>query len=171
MDWFVIVFRILHIVSAVVWAGGAALFFFYIEPSITTLGADAEKFTNELLTVRKMPIYFAMASTFTVIGGVILYVRDAGGVRLWLDAPMGVGLTVGALAAIVAWIGGNLFIPRTALQLQAVLGEMRSAGGPPSGEILGRLKAGQERLRMIGMIDLILIAIAVLAMSTARYLR
>jgi hypothetical protein len=170
MDWFSVVFRVVHIGSAIVWAGGAALFFFYIEPTITKLGPDAETFVDELLNKRKLPIYFAVASTLAVIGGVSLYIRDAGGLRLWLDSTAGTVFSIGALAAIVAWIGGNAFIPATAIRMQALIVEMKSAGGPPTAEALARLHAAERRLRRIGAIDLALIGIAVLCMETARYL-
>ena len=170
MDWFSVVFRVVHIGSAIVWAGGAALFFFYIEPTITKLGPDAESFVDELLNKRKLPVYFAVASTLAVIGGVILYIRDAGGLRLWLDSTAGTVFSIGALAAIVAWIGGNAFIPSTAIKMQGLIVEMKTAGGPPSAEALGRLHAAERRLRTIGAIDLVLIAVAILCMETARYL-
>ena len=170
MDWFSVVFRVVHIGSAILWAGGAALFFFYLEPTVNKLGPDAEKFVDEVLNKRKLPIYFAVASTLAVVGGLILYVRDAGGLRLWLDSTAGTVFTLGALAGIVAWIGGNALIPSTFIKIQAIAGEIQAAGGSPSAELLGRLRAGQERLRLIGAIDLVLIGIAIVCMETARYL-
>ena len=170
MDWFSVVFRVIHIGSAIAWAGGAALFFFYVEPTITKLGPNAEAFVDELLNKRKMPVYFMAVSTAAVIGGLILYVRDAGGVRLWLDSTAGTVFTIGGLSAIVAWIGGNAFIPSTAIRMQAIIVEMKGAGGPPSADALERLHAAERRLRMIGAIDLVLIGIAILCMETARYI-
>lgn len=168
MDWLVIAFRVLHIVSAVLWAGGAALFFFYIEPTINKLGPAAEPFVDELLNKRKAPIYFAMVSTFTVIGGVALYINDAGGLKLW-TSKTGIVFTIGAIAAIIAWIGGNVAITPAVKKVGAIGAEMKAAGGPPSAELIGRMHAAQERLRTIGMWDLVLIGIAVTCMSTARY--
>jgi hypothetical protein len=170
MDWFSVVFRIVHIGSAIVWAGGAALFFFYVEPTITKLGPGAESFVDELLNKRKLPVYFAVASTLAVIGGVALYIRDAGGLRLWLDSTAGTVFTIGASAAVVAWIGGNALIPSTAIKMQGVIGEIKAAGGPPRAETLDRLHALERRLRRIGAADLGLITIAIVCMETARYL-
>lgn len=45
---------------------------------------------------------------------------------------------------------------------------MKAAGGPPPREMLGAMRATQERLRTIGLIDLILLGISVLGMATAR---
>jgi hypothetical protein len=168
MDWFVIAFRVLHIVSAVAWAGGAALFFFYLEPTINKLGPDAEKIIDELVNKRKIPIYFVLTSTFTIIGGLGLYYHDAGGLQLW-TTPTGLVFTIGGVAGFIAWIGGNILIVPAVKVVSAIGAEMNAVGGPPSAELMARMHAAQERLRAIGTADIVLIGIAVLCMSTARY--
>jgi len=167
MDLIAIGLRIVHIVSGVFWVGGAALFFFYLEPTINKLGPDAEKFVDEMVNRRKVPIYFVTVSTLTVLAGVILYWRDFGGIN---TSPPGLALGLGGLAAIVAWLGGNLLIPKTLGQLTAIVAEIREAGGPPSGELAARMHATQERLRLIGLIDIVLLVFAVVTMAAARYL-
>lgn len=171
MDLLVIGLRLVHIVSGVAWVGGAALFFFYIEPTVTSLGPDGEKVIDELVGRRKVPIYFAVASTLTVLGGAILYWRDSGGLQLsWITSSSGFVFTIGAIAALIAWLGGNLLIPKTIGELSGVGAEIKAAGGPPSPELMGRMHAVQEKLRRIGLIDLVLLTLAVAAMATARYI-
>jgi hypothetical protein len=116
---------------------------------------------------RKVPIYFVTVSTLTVLAGVILYWRDFGGID---TSPTGLALGLGGLAALIAWLGGNLLIPKTLGQLTAIAAEIRAAGGPPSGELAARMHATQERLRLVGMIDIVLLVFAVVAMASARYL-
>ena len=88
MDWLFIALRIVHIFTGVAWVGGAALFFFYIEPTINTLGPDAERFVDELVNQRKVPIYFLSASTLNILFGLLLYWRDSGGLQLsWIESP------------------------------------------------------------------------------------
>jgi hypothetical protein len=171
MDPFMVAFRIVHIGSAIVWAGGAALFFAYIEPTINAMGPDGEKIIAELVGKRRLPIYFAVASTLTVLGGLILYWRDSGGLQLsWITTATGLALTIGGLSALAAWIGSNLLIPKAIGVVGGIGGEMKAVGGPPSSELMGRMHEAQQRLRTIGLIDLILIGIAVLTMASARYL-
>ena len=167
MDALAIALRIVHILAGVLWVGGTALFFLYIEPTINKLGPDAEKFMDELINRRKAPIYFVTISTLTVLAGVVLYWRDFGGIN---TSPHGLALGLGGLAAIIAWLGGNLLIPQTLGKLSAIAAEMKAAGGPPSGELMARMHAVQERLRLIGTIDLVLLVIAVVAMASARSL-
>lgn len=167
MDIVAIGLRIVHILSGVFWVGGAALFFFYLEPTIAKLGPDAERFVDEVVNRRKVPVYFMIVSTLTVLAGGILYWRDFGGIG---TSPTAIALGLGGLAAFIAWLGGNLLIPRTLGQLGAIGAEIRAAGGPPSGELAARMHATQERLRRIGMIDIVLLVFAVVAMASSRYL-
>jgi uncharacterized membrane protein len=167
MDVLAVVLRIVHIVSGVLWVGGAALFFFYIEPTMNKLGPDAEKFVDEMINRRKAPIYFVTMSTLTVLAGVVLYWRDFGGIS---TSTFGLALGLGGLAALIAWLGGNLLIPQTLSKLGAIAGEMKAAGGPPSAELMARMHATQARLRLVGAVDLILLALSVAAMASARYL-
>jgi uncharacterized membrane protein len=167
MDWLYIVFRVLHIGSAMLWAGGVALFFFYVEPTINKLGPDAEKFVDEVVNKRKAPVYFAVVSTLTIIGGFALYYRDAGGFQLWTTTE-GIIFTVGAVAAILAWIGGNALITPGLKLVGAIGQEMKAAGGPPSAELVARMHAAQARLRSVGLWDLVLIGVAILFMESAR---
>lgn len=168
MDWLHIALRLVHIGSAMAWAGGAALFFFYIEPTINKLGPDAEKFVQEFVERRKVPQYFMITSTLTVLGGALLYYQDAGGLQLW-TSPEGSVFTIGAVAAIIAWLAGGILVAPSVKKVAAIAGEMKAAGGPPSAELMGRMHAAQERLRTIGLVDLILIIIAIIAMESARY--
>ena len=167
MDGLAVVLRIVHIICGVLWVGGAALFFFYLEPTMNKLGPDAEKFVDEMINRRKAPIYFLATSTLAVLAGVVLYWRDFGGIS---TSTFGLALGLGGLTGLIAWLGGNLLIPRTLAKLGAIAGEMKAAGGPPSEELMARMHATQQRLRQIGAVDIALLALSVAAMASARYL-
>jgi hypothetical protein len=47
---------------------------------------------------------------------------------------------------------------------------MKASDGPPSPELVGRLHAVQEKLHTIGLIDTVLLGVAVVGMAIARYL-
>ena len=171
MDWLQVALRIFHIGAGVLWVGGAALFSLYIEPTLNSLGPDAGTFINELVEVRKVPIYFATTSTIAVLGGLLLYWRDSNGLQLsWITSPSGLAFTIGGVSAMAAWLGGNVFTRPAVEKVGAIGAEMKAAGGPPGAELLGRMHAAQERLRRIGLITLGLLAVAVIGMASARYL-
>ena len=172
MDLLQIGLRIVHIFGGVAWVGGAALFFFYLEPAINKLGPDAEKFVDEVVNRRRLPVYFMIASTLTVLAGLVLYWRDSNGLQMaWVASPTGIAFTIGGVAALAAWVGGALLIPRSLKRVMSVGAEMKAVGGPPTAELIGAMHAAQERLRFVGLVDLILLGIALLAMAAARYLR
>lgn len=171
MDFALLALRVVHIASGIMWVGGAALFFFYIEPTINKLGPEAEKFVDELINRRKVPIYFVSVSTLVILSGVVLYWRDSNGLQgSWITTSTGLALTFAGVAALIAWLGGNLLIPRTLGQLTVIGAEMKAGSGPPSPELMARMHAVQERLRLIGLVDIALLTIAVVGMSVARYL-
>ena len=82
--------------------------------------------------------------------------------------PLEIIYTAGAIAALIAWIGGNVLVTPAVKNVGAIGQEMKNAGGPPSAELIGRMHAAQERLRSIGLVDLVLIGIAILCMESAR---
>ena len=171
MDWLLIGLRILHIGSGVLWVGGAALFFFYVEPTLTKLGSNAEPFVDELVNKRKMPMYFAVLATITVLGGVIMYWRDSNGLSgTWMTSATGIAFGLGGLCAIGAWLMGIVALTPAVERVGALGSELKAVAGPPPAELLARMRAAQARVRRIGGIDLVLVLLAVLGMAIARYL-
>jgi uncharacterized membrane protein len=168
VDWVIVFFRIVHVPAAILWAGGALFFSFYLEPTMAKLGPDAEKFVNEVINVRKAPVYFAATSTLTVLGGAVLYYHDAGGFQLWTSTT-GWVFTIGAVCGIIAWLAGGAVLSPAIKKVGEIGGRMQAAGGPPSAELMAEMHAAQERVKRIGQVDTVLIIIAVLTMATARY--
>jgi uncharacterized membrane protein len=171
VDWLVIALRIVHIGAAVLWVGGTAVFSLYVEPTLNALGPDAEKVTAELVGRRRLPVFYQVSSTLAVLGGLVLYWRDSNGLQLsWIQTPTGLAFTIGGLAAIAAWLSGGIIIGPAVLRVAAIGAEMKALAGPPTPDLLARMRAAQERLRQMGLIDLGLLGVAVLAMASARYL-
>ncbi len=171
MDLLHIVLRVVHIGAGILWVGGAVAFFVFVEPTASELGPDAEKFMQQVIVKRRIPIYFLVLSALTVLGGLILYWIDSDGLKAeWIGTPFGLALTVGGITALIAFIGGNALIKPNVDRLGAIGAEMKAAGGPPSEALMSELHAVQARLRTIGLVDLVLLAVAVIAMASARYL-
>jgi hypothetical protein len=171
MDVTLIVLRIVHIVSGIAWVGAVALFVLYIRPTLYALGPDAEKVVNELVVRRRLRLYFAIVSTLAVLAGALLYWRISGLQLAWITRPTGLGFTLGALAALIAWPVGNIVLGRAFNRLGEVGAEMKAAGGPPGPELLARLQAARARVDRIGFLLLTLVTVAAVLMATSRYLR
>lgn len=171
MDLYMVVMRILHIVAGVFWVGSAAFFFFFIEPTATKLGPTAGPFMEEVTVRRKMPIVFTAASALTVVAGILLYWRSSGGFDLdWITSETGMTFTIGAVAAIAAFLAGFVLIKPRVERMGAIGAEVQASGGPPSQAQMAEVQGIQHELRNIGRVDLVLLTIAVVAMAIARYL-
>ncbi len=171
MDLYMVIVRILHIVAGVFWVGAGAFFFFFIEPTATKLGPGAGPFMTEMTVRRKMPIVFTVSAVLTIVAGGLLYWRSSGGFDLdWITSETGMTFTLGAIAAILAFLGGLILIRPRVERMSALGGEIQGAGGPPSQEQMAEMQRLQHSLRSIGRVDLILLTFAVVAMAAARYL-
>ena len=167
MDWLTIALRIVHVVSAVIWVGGAALIVLYVQPAAEKLGPVGGQFLEELFVRRKVSRYFAIAATLVVLAGVSLYLKNYLSVATSLPA---ITFLIGGILGIIAWARGGTVLQRAMAANAAVVAEVQAAGGPPSAELGARLQATQAKLKTIGQQDLALILGAAVLMSIARYL-
>jgi hypothetical protein len=171
MDPLFVGLRLIHIIAGMLWVGGAVLSFFFIESTAAELGPDGEKFMDRIINRRRLPIYFVVLSGLTVLAGLILYWIDSDGLRgEWIGSPFGLALTVGGVAGLLAFIGGNLLIKPNIDRLVEIGSAIKAGGGPPSEAQLQELGAAQRRLRTIGAIDTVLLLVAAAAMASARFL-
>jgi hypothetical protein len=170
---YVIVFRILHVMAGIAWAGSAFLFVVFVQPSVAAIAPAGAPFMAEILQRRRLVNVLIGLGWTTVIAGGFLYWHDwheVGSWSLWIHGRFGWALTIGAVAALIA-LGFGMFgtapnVPR----LFAVGRRIAESGGPPTPELAAEMAKIQNRLKVFARVSLVLIAIAALAMSTARYL-
>ena len=172
---YLIVFRIVHILSAIAWGGSVFLFVAYVQPSAAAIAPASGPFMNELLGNRHLIDRLLMLATFTVAGGLFLYWHDAGGfsgVSQFASQKNGAVLTAGALSAITAYLIGLLGTRPKGIRFMALAGQVaqatQSGGAPPPG-VLAEMQATQRALVLLARLNLTFIAIAALAMATWRY--
>jgi uncharacterized membrane protein len=170
MDWYVIILRLIHIAAGIFWVGAAFVFFLFIQPSARELGPDGQRFMGHLGTRKKLPGIMLISAIVTVLAGVLLYIRVSDGFSAdWITSGPGIGFTVGGVAAIITVTLG-LILTKPAADRMAALGqEIAAAGGPPSSEQASEMQRLQARLVLLGRVSMVLLAIAVVTMATARY--
>ncbi len=171
MDALLILFRIIHVGSAMIWFGGAIVSSFFLQPTVEALGVAGQPFMEHLMNRRKLGIMFPIVAALTVLSGAVLYWRDSGGLQLtWITTPTGLAFTIGGLAAILAFVGGGILIGPGIAEQTAVRGELAAGDGVPTAVQQERLDRADRRLKLAGRIDLPLLLLAGLAMAVARYL-
>ena len=169
---FMIVFRILHIAAGVAWAGSVFLFVVLIQPSAAAIGPAAGPFMMELLGKRKLVSWLLSLAGSTIVAGFFLYWKDwhdYAGLGDFVSSRYGFALTLGAAAAIGAFLIGLFGTrPNVARLLALAARAATSEGGPPP-EVAQEIPKVQARLKVLARTALALIVVAVLAMATARY--
>ena len=170
---FMVVFRIVHILAGVFWVGSVFLFVVYLQPSAAAIAPAGAPLMGELLGKRRLVDGILTMAVISVTGGLILYWHDwhlYGSFGHWIGSAFGVVLTVGALAAVAA-LGIGFSVTRPNVMRFLALGrQVADSGGPPSAEVGAEMGAIQARLKFYARVSLGLLILAVLAMSTARYI-
>jgi hypothetical protein len=127
---FWIVFRFVHIISGILWAGSAFFVFVFVGPTAEALGPDGGKFIGHMVVKRKMARVILSFAGLTTLGGVVIYLKASSGLDPdWIGTPTGVGFTIGALAGIIAFVLGLVAITPTIHRLTELGGTIQSATG------------------------------------------
>jgi uncharacterized membrane protein len=165
MDNAVVLFllRAIHVVGGVLWVGGVVVVTLFLLPATQALGPAAQPVMQFIMGRRKLPVYLMLLGILTTLAGVLLMMRNmslTGG--MWARSPMGIGISVGATAAILALVVGMTVSAPTAKRL----GPPRPGAAPLTDEQRAAL---MKRLALGSRLTFILLAIAALFMATARY--
>ena len=167
---YMVVFRVVHIVAGVAWAGSVFMLVTFVQPSSAAIAPAGAPFMSELLGRRRLVDRLLGLGGLTVLGGLFLYWRDAQplGIAGFARTTFGAWITVGALSAIAALAVGGLGTRPRVLRFLAI-GRMAAEAGGPTPEQAAEIGAIQGQLKVLARTSLGLIAFAVFAMATARF--
>jgi uncharacterized membrane protein len=170
VDWYVIILRLIHIAAGIFWVGAAFVLFLFIQPSVKDLGPEGQRFMGHLAARKRLPTVILSSGLLTVIAGALLYWRVSGGFDVaWIRSGPGIGFTIGALAALITLILG-LTLTKPAVDRIGALGqEIARGGGQPTPAQAAEMQRLQARTVALGRVSMVLLAIAVATMATARY--
>ena len=165
-----IALRLVHIVSGAFWFGAALTMFLFLQPTAQATAPAGQAFMLHLLRNRRFSEVVLTTAVLTVAAGSILFWRDSGGLQVaWMSEPPGLGFTVGAAAAWLALLL-FLFIGYPAGRRMVQIGDrLDRERRPPSAEEQMAMGGAQRVLKRVGITVLILLAVAIASMATARY--
>lgn len=152
------VVRSLHILTAALWLGAAALLTLFVMPSARRSGAAGGAVVAEAMR-RGMGVFMASIAGLTILSGIALYFVLFGGRSSDGLHAGAVILMLGALAGIVAAIIGGAVLGRTARELAAL------AASPPSEATQARIAALHRRGALASKIVVALLVAALLLMT------
>ena len=173
ITWYLVLFRIVHILAGVAWVGSVFLFVVFLQPTAAAIAPAGAPFMAELLGKRRLVDRIIALAMISVTGGLFLYWHDwhaYGTFGTWIGSTFGATLTVGMVAALVALAIGVRGTRPNVLRLLALGRQVAESAGPPSPEVGAEIGAIQARLKILARVTLGLLVLSVLAMSTARLL-
>jgi uncharacterized membrane protein len=166
-----IALRIAHVVGGVLWVGGVMVMAAFIVPASRAVGPAAAPFMNQLVRVRKLPIYLLGIGWLTVIAGFVLYGRTgmlAG--PTWFGTVQGQVLGAGGIIGLVVVLMGTFFNVPTMKRMMVVGAQMQAADGSPSADQQAEMQRLQLRMKRLTEAAAVLLMLATVSMAVARYL-
>ena len=165
---FMMILRVLHIGAGLFWVGSVFFMTRFILPAIQEAGPEGGKFSAVLMRGGRVQRAMMESAGVTIIAGLIMYGRyimQTDGV--WARSTVAMGLGVGAIAAIAAFVlGVTINVPAS----RRIMAIMASSGSPLSTEQLAEIGRLRGRLASTSRIVLVLLTVAVISMSVSRYL-
>jgi uncharacterized membrane protein len=168
MNYFVIVLRLIHIISGVFWVGAGLVMYFFIGPTLNATAEAGQKFAQHLMTQTRFTALITGSAVLTVLAGATLYWRDSGGFTSpWTRSGAGIGFTIGAIFGLIGLVFGamvgstNGALAKLGAQIQ----------GKPTPEQLAQVGALRKRLATVSPLNAYALILATLFMAVARYLQ
>ena len=159
------ILRILHIVTGILWAGGALALTLFVAPSMSATGDAGKQFAGHLIGKTRFSLYMSLTGFTTVIAGSILYGIDSNWFQSsWMMTATGSVFGVGAVFGIAAFVFG-LMLGNANTALAALGAQIQ---GKPSTEQAAMLQALLKRQQMSSQGNLICMFISIVCMASAR---
>lgn len=168
---YLIILRLLHICTGVFWAGSVIYLAAFIVPAVKALGPEGGKFMQQLAKTNKLALVMALAASLNVVCGILLLWKLSSGFQgAWMSSRHGMILSIGGGLAIIAYLEGLLVTRPTVDKLNLLGKNIAAAGAPPSAEQLQQLMTYRGKIFKANNFIAVILVIAVVFMSIAKYL-
>lgn len=167
MNYLVILLRIVHILSGVLWVGGALAINFFIAPTMRATGDAGKQFAGHLMAKTRITTVLTGSAYATVIAGFLLYGIDSAWFSsAWTSSGAGTGFGIGAGFALIGLITGvmngnnNRKLASLGAQIQ----------GKPTPDQMAALGVVQKQQGWVVPVNTYSLLLAAFFMAIARYL-
>ena len=165
-----ILFRFVHILAGVFWAGTAMFTAAFLIPAVRALGPAGGPVMQQIAQKQKLPVYFLTSGVLTVLSGFGLYWHDSNGfTNGFMRSGGGITFGIGGLLALIAVCFG-IFVATPAAKRAGALGAAIAAAGKPTPEQAAEMQRLQIRMGKVSALAATLLTLTVIAMAVARYI-
>ncbi|MEO5589617.1 MAG: hypothetical protein ABIS03_08530 [Gemmatimonadaceae bacterium] len=161
--------RIVHIAGGVSWAGAIFFLALFLFPAVKQAGHDGSAVVVALARQRVLDIVPVIAM-FTMVSGFYMYWRSSISIgSSYMQSGTGVAYGIGAVATVIAFITGASFIRPTMKKAMALSQRASSVSATERDALLTQAELLEVRGGRAARVVALLLGIAVVAMSVARY--
>jgi len=158
VNWLQIILRFVHIGAGATWIGMMTFTTFFLAPALGDVGPEGGK-VMAALQKRKLMTVMPVLALLTIVSGLWLFARFSNMQPGVMNSPMGMTLSIGGAAAIIAFVLGLVFV-RPAMTKSAAAAQ---AGNMPEAA------KWRERGQVVSVWVTRLLYLALGAMAIARY--
>ena len=162
--------RVLHILLAATWFGGAFVMIFFIVPAIKEArGAGGAVMAG--VQRRKYHAFMQAIAGLTILSGFYLYWRFTGGFDPTLSGSLaGRVFGAGGVAGLLALIVGASVVGRTMAKVGEIVTRAQALpDGAEKAALMQSVGPLQNRAELFGKIVILLMVIAIVCMSVGHY--
>ncbi|MCX7737086.1 MAG: hypothetical protein N2319_10265 [Candidatus Kapabacteria bacterium] len=165
IEWYII--KVLHILSAIFWMGGSIFISAFLLPAVKKSGPSSKELIHNLFNIYKLPLVLNIASSLTVILGLIQYWKTTAGYQqISFHFPGGIGLFHGIIFGLIAFIWGHAFQSPNSKKLSRLMAQVQDK---PSTEQFLQIQKIQKKVIFGGWLTLILLFLSLLGMVSVHF--
>lgn len=171
MATYLLILRVIHILTGVFWAGGVFSLAMFIIPATNNTQPEGGKVMQKMMFSYKFPQWMTIISILNILSGIFLLERLSFGFQLeWIKTPHGLVLTIGGVIAILAFLHGISSNRPKAMRMGKLAQTIGQRGGPPTEAEAAEIIRLRKSLTTGTNIVAIMLLLTVLCMSMAKYI-
>ena len=164
-----LVLRVIHVLGGIIWVGGGVMMAIFLAPAVAEAGPAGGQVMQGMMK-RKMMIVLPVIALLTILSGLRLLMIMSGNFGPgYFQTGAGRTFATAGLLALIAFVFG-FAVNRPIMMKMGTLSQSMASDPASKDAIAAEIKKLQGRAAMAGTTVLVLLLLAALGMSIARYL-
>lgn len=164
-----IALRLIHVLGGMLWVGIGLFTTFFLAPALKDAGPAAAGQVMANLQKRGLYTILPIVAVLTMLSGLRLMWIVSGGDSHWFVHRVGHVYSISGASAILAFLI-SMIVARPAAVRMGKLSQAATSDGTTKERLAAEMQALQKRMTMSTMVAVVLLVIAAVGMSIARYM-